>query len=141
MRVVIDTNLIVSGFIWGGTPLLLFRSIVEKMSQIEILTTQSLLDELKEVLSRSKFIKMLNESGDSADNIIHFYQESTKQVEPAIIPPNVIRDPNDIKFLACAVGGQADYIITGDNDLLILKEYQEIRIVTASEFLTIIQKG
>lgn len=56
------------------------------------------------------------------------------------MPSFIVRDINDDKVIACAVGGRADYIITGDNDLHILKTYQGICIVTASEFLSIIQK-
>lgn len=137
MRIVIDTNLIVSALIWGGTPLSLLKET--RLNEIEMLASIDTLNELKRILARPKFIESLAKSNRKPEDIISKYQELIQFVHPAIIPDNIVRDPKDVKFLACAVGGKADYIITGDNDLLILKEYQGIRIVTASEFLTIIK--
>ena len=139
MRIVIDTNLIVSAFIWGGTPLILIKEA--RLTKIEIISSTETFDELKRIIMRPKFINSLAKSNRKPEEIISRYQELVKFIHPATIPTHVVRDPKDIKFLECAVGGQADYIITGDNDLLVLKEYQGIRVVTASEFLTIIQKG
>lgn len=138
MRIVIDTNLIVSAFIWGGTPLTLLKET--RLNEIEMLASIDTFNELKRILARPKFIESLAKSNRKPEDIVSKYQELIQFVHPAIIPDNIVRDPKDIKFLACAVGGQADYIITGDNDLLILKEYQGIRIVTASEFLAIIKQ-
>lgn len=139
MRIVIDTNLIVSAFIWGGTPLVVLKE--SRLNKIEIIVSIETFNELKRILARPKFIDSLAKSNRKPEDIISKYQELVQFIHPAIISDNVVRDPKDIKFLACAVGGQADYIITGDNDLLVLKDYQGVHIVTASEFLTIIQKG
>jgi predicted nucleic acid-binding protein len=49
-----------------------------------------------------------------------------------------VRDKKDLKFLECALGGKADYVVTGDKDLLTLKEYSGISIVTPSEFLAVL---
>jgi uncharacterized protein len=70
-----------------------------------------------------------------ANTILSEYRTITELVTPAEIPPDAIRDPKDIPVLACAVGGKADYIVSGDNDLLVLTAYQNIPILSAAQFL------
>ncbi|HRF95040.1 MAG TPA: putative toxin-antitoxin system toxin component, PIN family, partial [Aggregatilineales bacterium] len=101
----IDTNLIVSAFIWGGIPLILLKET--RLNDIEIITSIEIFDELKKVITRSKFINRLAQANRTFVEIIEKYQELVEFVNPSIIPANVIRDPNDIKFLAFAVIGQA----------------------------------
>jgi predicted nucleic acid-binding protein len=57
---------------------------------------------------------------------------------PADVPEDAVRDPKDRMILACAVGGKADIIVSGDKDLVVLKAYQGISIVTPSDFLGIV---
>ncbi len=64
--------------------------------------------------------------------------KTNKHTEKVVKPPNVvanIEDPDDIKFLACAVGGNVDFLVTLDNHLLKLKNYEGIKIVRPAEFL------
>jgi predicted nucleic acid-binding protein len=56
-------------------------------------------------------------------------------VVPAEIPPDVVRDSKDRAVLACAVGGKADYIVSGDEDLLVLSIYENIPILNANQFV------
>ena len=56
------------------------------------------------------------------------------------MPVNVCRDPDDDKFLACAIDGAAYYAVSGDSDLLSLGEFRGVKIVTASEFLSLLGK-
>ena len=51
------------------------------------------------------------------------------------------RDPNDNMVLGCAVEGKVQYIVSGDNDLLVLKQFRDIQIVRASDFLGVLTKG
>jgi len=108
--------------------------------QIQVIASEPLIEELKDVLSREKMKKHLNRIQKTPDELINLHLSHTLIIEPSQVPEGTVRDLKDDKIIACAVGGQADYIITGDNDLLVLKEYQGILIVTASEFLTIITK-
>ncbi len=63
------------------------------------------------------------------------YMRLAEIVQPAVVPEHVIRDPKDQIVLGCAVGGQADYIVSGDKDLLTLERYENIPIITATGFL------
>lgn len=58
---------------------------------------------------------------------------------PADVPEDAVRDPEDRMILACAVGGKADLIVSGDKDLVVLKAYQGISIVTPSAFLNLMR--
>lgn len=136
--VVLDTNLIISGMLWGGTP----KTILQMAQQhyIQTISSEPLIEELKDVITRDKFQEFLNQLQKTPDDVVNSYLNYTRVIEPIELPQTVVRDMKDDKVIACAVGGQADYIITGDNDLLTLKDYQGIRIVTASEFLAIIKQ-
>jgi predicted nucleic acid-binding protein len=70
---------------------------------------------------------------------LSIYRRMVEQVEPGEVPEDVVRDRKDRAVLACAVGGKAEYIVTGDEDLLILKTYQDVGIVTPAQFLEILQ--
>ncbi|MDZ4672758.1 MAG: putative toxin-antitoxin system toxin component, PIN family [Phototrophicales bacterium] len=138
MRIVLDTNLIISGMLWMGLPHDML--VLAYQHQIQVIASEPLIEELKDVLSREKMKKHLNRIQKTPDELINLHLSHTLIIEPSQVPEGTVRDLKDDKIIACAVGGQADYIITGDNDLLVLKEYQGILIVTASEFLTIITK-
>jgi len=64
---------------------------------------------------------------------------SVIEVIPARSRVKVCRDPDDDKFISCAIDGQCYYIVSGDKDLLFLKEQQQVKIVTVSEFLDILR--
>jgi putative PIN family toxin of toxin-antitoxin system len=137
MQVVLDTNLIISGMFWMGLPHdVLLLAYQHKM---QALTSEPLIEELKDVISRDKFNKNLKRLQKTPDDMINLYLSHVLVIEPSEVPQGTVRDLKDDKIIACAVGGQANYIITGDDDLLVLKQYQAIHIVTASQFLTIIK--
>lgn len=66
-------------------------------------------------------------------------RSDAEQVSGQVVLPPVSRDPKDDKFIACAVEGNANYIVSGDDDLLDLEEYQGIGLITAREFITMLQ--
>lgn len=130
-KVVIDTNIIISGIGWNGNP----RRVLEKAlnQEIEWLISTELFLELAEAMNYPKL----------------GFSESEKEGIQSIIPAiatfvsisekiTLARDPKDDKVLECAINGQAEYIITGDKDLLELKSVKGIRILTAKEFLELI---
>ena len=128
MRVVIDTNIIISGIFFGGNP----RNILSKC-YTDLLTpvcTESIFTEYIEIIER-----ISKRSG----------KYSIKDIEPLlaeyfeIIEETLFglysRDPDDDKFINCAISSGSEYIISGDNDLLILKEIESVKIVDAKYFL------
>lgn len=136
IRAVFDTNIVISGMLWGKTPGFLFQGVAEGLATLFV--SEMLLDELKDVLERPKFAKHLNSLGKSAAQIVEDYAGFTEIIEPDRIEPVVIDDPDDDHILACAVSAQVDYIVSGDNHLLDLKHYRNIPILTANEFLTLL---
>jgi putative PIN family toxin of toxin-antitoxin system len=117
-RVVLDTNTILSAIIWSGVP----RQVYEAgfTEQYQLVTSVMLFAELDGVLHRAKFAPMLKAANLVPDQIIESVRSAAEFVAPAEIPAGVVRDPKDVVVLACAVGGQADYIVSGDQDLLTL---------------------
>jgi len=133
IRAVADTNLIISGLFWRGNPSLIYDAASKGV--YVSLTTTDLIDELDRVLHYPKFAARLAAIGKTANSIITNYRAITELVTPAEIPSDAVRDPKDLPVLACAVGGKADFIVSGDNDLLVLATYQNIAILSAAQFL------
>jgi putative PIN family toxin of toxin-antitoxin system len=137
MKVVVDTNVVISALLWAGVPHQVLDAAQAK--KFELICTEALVDELHNVLSRSKFDKPLAKRALNREELVKGFLEQVTIVEPAPVPEDAVRDPKDAKVLACALDGQASYIVTGDDDLLVLKSYQEIKIVTPAELLNILQ--
>ena len=128
-KVILDTNILISALGWRGNPKKILDLIVE--GKIEIFTSESQLRELSKVLDYPKF-EFTGEQKDRLKSLILNISTIVKPVEKI----NVIsKDPDDNMILECAVAGDVDYIVTGDPDLLILKEFRGIKIVKAKEFL------
>jgi uncharacterized protein len=136
LRVVVDTNIIVSGLFWQGPPKQLYQSLVS--GHFDLLLTELLLDELRDVVTREKFEARFAAIGFSPSQFLIQYEANAIIVESADIPVDAVRDPKDRAVLACAVGGEADYVVSGDKDLLVLGHYQSIPIITAVQFLDIV---
>ena len=136
MRVVIDTNTVISGFLWGSYP----RQIIDlvRTQEITVYTSSFLIEELSEVLSRPKFYQRIQTViEETPESLVNNYRNLVKIVEIYQVEKIVINDPDDDQVLACAISANADYIISGDQDLLTLKLYQNIPIVTPREFMKI----
>ena len=134
MRTVLDTNIIVSGLLIGGNP----RRILDAARDgiIELFASPALIRELENVLSREKFAARLATAEVTAQELCLGIIALSKVIEPQDIEPVVLSDPDDDAVLACAVTAGCEIIVSGDKDLLELKEYKGIRIFSASEFLT-----
>lgn len=132
MRIVIDTNLLVSGVISAGPP----RQLVDaaKAHVFELCTSEVLLTELLGVLSREKFSVRLSQAGLTPTGIVDDLRRIAVVVSPFSVPRVVPTDPDDDHVLAAALTGKADMIASGDrHDLLPLGSYEGIPIVTARE--------
>ena len=133
MKLVLDTNTVVSGFLWRNAPRLIIDAAVE--GRITLATSTVLVDESAEVISRAKFARKIAEQGLSVSALLDRYTKLAARVTPARIRRVVLTDADDDHVLACALAAQADWIVSGDSDLLNLKHYQGMRIIDAREAL------
>lgn len=131
MRVVIDTNVLVSGLLWRGPP----HTVIEYIRDgtLTFVTSPALLAEFDDVIHRPKFRTILSKCRITPDELL----EELRQLAELIIDPTpllvpVCRDPDDDAVLALAVAGQADLIVSGNSDLLTLGAYDRIRIIDAA---------
>jgi len=106
MRLVLDTNCVVSAFLWGGTPRQIIDAAVE--SQCRLFTSGALLAELEEVLARDKFTPRFLAVQTSVVRLIAEYTGQVAVVHAPGISPTIITDPDDDQVLACAVAARAD---------------------------------
>ncbi len=136
MRIVADTNTVLSGLLWQGLP----RQIIDhaRASAITLHTSLTLLAELAEVVARNKFANRIQRAGLSAAAHLEDYQRLAVLVEPVPLPAPVSRDPDDDHVLACALTAGAALIVSGDRDLLDLKTFHNIPILTARDALALI---
>lgn len=133
MRLVLDTNCVVSAFLWGGIPYQIVETAVE--GRCRLFTSAALLAELEEILMREKFKPRFLAVQTSVARLLVQYIKQVTVIHAASIPPTVIDDPDDDAVLACALAAQADLIVSGDSDLLDLTQYQGIPIVPPAEAL------
>lgn len=128
MRLVVDTNVLVSAFLWQGTPGRLIELASEK--EVELFTSRTLLDELAATLAKKKLAKPVLATGLTADQMLHNYRRLATPVTARRLARQISRDADDDAVLACALAAGADLIVSGDDDLLTLKHYQGILIAT-----------
>ena len=111
MNVVLDTNVFISAFFWGGNPRKLMNRIIDGKDRLFI--SEDILREVFSVMSRPKF----NVPHHQVAHFINSIQEISLQVVLTGAIQGVCRDSDDDKILECAVLGDVDFIISGDNDL------------------------
>ena len=132
MRIVIDTNLLVSGVISAGLPRQLLNAA--KAGVFELCTSEVLLAELLDVMGRQKFAQRLAQAGLTPQGIVDDLRALAVVVSPLAVTRVVPTDPDDDHLLAAALTGAADLIASGDKrDLLPLESYQGIPIITARQ--------
>lgn len=133
MRVLLDTNVLVSAMLFGGLP----QDLVERAfrGEFELVTSDALLDELEGVL-RDRFERPSVLARALRDELA-----SAADVRRPADLPRVTRDPADEMVLAAALDGRADRIVTGDKDLLVLGAYGEIAIQTVRRFVDALERG
>ena len=129
MKIVIDTNVIASAIFFGGRPKELIEHLVYR--RVDAYASTEIISEYRET------IEELSERYPNRPNNIPLTDIlfAMKMVEPTT-HVDICRDLDDNKFIDCAIDGGCIYIVSGDKDLLSLKSYGDIEIVTVSEFLT-----
>ena len=133
MRIVIDTNVLLSGLLWRGAPHALLEQV--RNGVVILVTSPALLAKLTDVIGRAKFDAILLRSNTSRERSLSELQQLADVIEPAPLPAPVCRDPDDDHVIACALAARADAIVSGDGDLLDLKQHQGIAILTAAQAL------
>jgi len=133
MKVVADTNTVISGLLWHGAP----REILDlaRAGKITLYISPDLLAELADVLERDKFTARLKAAQTTARELVLGYGELATLVHPTSIPRVVKDDPDDDMVLACALTAKAEIIVSGDSHLINLQSYQGISILTVKELL------
>ena len=132
MRIVFDTNILVSAVQFGGLPLLALQLGIQSH---DLLTSTALLEEFERVLVRRfKF------PPEAAEKVLNEYRQTCKLVRPTTRLHAITRDSSNNRVLECAVYGRADLIVSGDMDLLSLKQFREIPILTVREFVDIVHR-
>jgi len=131
VRVVVDTNVLVSAFLKDSKPRKLLVTLLESH---ELVSSAPLLAELADVLSREKF----GVSADAVERFIAILVRRATVVQAGSDLKVVAEDPDDDVVLSTAVNGKAEYIVSGDKHLLKIDKFKNIRIVTVGEFIMII---
>jgi len=133
MKVVLDTNVWVSAWLWRGLPNNLIH--LARREEIQVCISESLLAELENTLSYKKLQQKIQSLNLTKEQLLIGTREITYiyPIEELVVPE--LRDPDDTIVLATAIAASAEVIITGDRDLLILQEYQNMQIMTATDFL------
>jgi putative PIN family toxin of toxin-antitoxin system len=136
LNLVLDTSTLVSAFFWEGNE----SELLEKIEQgrAKLFTSQDILFEIEDVIRRPKFSQIMCQAGLTPDQIIQKIIALSNLVIDKELNIDVCRDKKDNKFLECAENAKADYIISGDEDLLSLKEFHGIKIVKTSKILELI---
>lgn len=135
MRIVLDTNIVVSALLFAGTPLKILRLCSNKHT---LLSSPYLLSELDDVFNRPKFHSKLKQINLTPASILIAYAKQVSLVNPAVIP-SICRDHADNHVLACALEAKAELIVSGDDDLLTLQSFRSIPIKNASDALHLIE--
>ena len=127
MRVVLDTNVIISATFFGGLPLKILDAALDEKFIVcgngEIV--EEYLDTASEMVAKRK--------GHIDKIIFSQLMENIELIEP-VSSVKICRDPDDDKFINCAIDAKAIYIVSGDNDLLSIAKYDNIEILTVREF-------
>ena len=137
LRAVLDTNVLVSGLISDYSPP---RQLVDAWlnGQYILVTSLYQVEELNHVLAYPRIASRLRLSDAEVGLILAALLSQGQVVPGALQLPGVTRDPKDDPLVACAVEGAADYLVSGDRDLLDLGETEKIRMVTPRQFLEIL---
>lgn len=137
MRIIIDTNVALSGLLWGGPPNQILKWGRDRV--IRILACEKTVDELKRVLQYDKFSNRLSVLQTSPQQAMAYFLNLVSFVPDPESIPNIIKaDPSDNLFLALAAQNGAAMMASGDRHLLDLESFGNIQIVTPSEGVQII---
>jgi putative PIN family toxin of toxin-antitoxin system len=132
MRVVLDTNVVVSALLWSGPPRRLLRTLVEL--NVLLFSSTPLLEGLTDVLSRAKFERPIAFLRSSSEEFVDLYARFVLVVRPVPVP-RLAPDRDDDVVVGTALAARATLIVTGDKPLLSVRTYEGGHIVTVRKAL------
>ena len=135
MRLVLDTNVVASTILWGGTPRVLLQAAREK--RVDLFTSTAMLAELTDILARRKFAKKIAASGLTIDQLVDGYAQFAALVHPSPVP-RIAPDPDDDVVIGTALAAKAEFIVTGDKPLLKVIEHQGVKIVSVAQAIGVV---
>ncbi|MBI4523828.1 MAG: putative toxin-antitoxin system toxin component, PIN family [Deltaproteobacteria bacterium] len=129
MRIVLDTNVFVSGVFFSGPPHRILQAW--RGGKVQLVVSQAVLEEYERVGRRlsHRFPRI------DLDPFLKLLALHAEIVTPAPLPKQVCSDPDDDKFLSCALAGRCPVIVTGDRALLTVSGYRRLRIVKPRAFV------
>ena len=133
MRVVFDTNVVISGLLWKGTTKTLF-DFVDRGS-VTLCLTPLAVEEVERVLRYPKIFKQLRTHGVAPEEVVAYLVKHSLLFPDVHVVRVVAEDPSDDVFLNCAFVSGATWIVSGDQHLLRIGVYRGTRIVTPRQFL------
>jgi putative PIN family toxin of toxin-antitoxin system len=128
-RIVLDINVLMSGIFWSGAPYKILKIWQER--SLQLVFSQEILDEYSrvgDILSKKYHRINLN-------NFIELLTVYGEFSFPVRLKRNISRDPDDDKFIACALGARCPVIVSGDKDLLEISGYADIQIKKPADFI------
>lgn len=128
-RVVLDTNVIISATLYGGNSEKIIRLFTA--NKFGLILSHAI---ITEIVHKLKELQVENSTTHSLENLFSLYAIYVKPTKKL----HICRDPKDNMFLEAAVEGKADFLITGDKDLLILKKVKDTLIISPAEFLKMV---
>ncbi len=129
MKIVLDTNVLISGIYFSGPPGRILAAWNSR--KLQLCVSLEILEEYLNVAER-----LANRyAGVEYEAILGLIVQNAQLVEAAALPEPVSEDPDDDKFLACALASNTRIIVSGDSDLLKVSGYADIRVLTPKEFI------
>ncbi len=138
MIIVLDNNVIISALLSKkGSPARIVRRW--EAGEFDLLTSPPLLDELRRALAYERVQKYMKLSEEEIATFIRRFRTIAVGVDPQVSLEVIEKDPDDNRLLECAVAGRASFIVSGDEHLLELKEFQGIVILSPAGFITMLE--
>ncbi len=136
MRVVLDTNVVVSYLLTQGKTL---SQIIDHWEQgsFVVLISPAMMAELKDVLQRPRLRPYMSADPQA---LLEVMEQDAEHVPGELVLTGICRDPKDDIFIACAVEGRADVLVSGDDDLLVLDNYQSVQMLSPASFVSLLEQ-
>ena len=138
MKITVDTNILVSATFWYGDSYKIIEKVDNK--EIELILSKEIIEEYIEVLNSKEIQEKIKKKNLEIKYTIEKIRTISQIVEKIRSIDIIKEDPTDNKFIECAIAGKATYIISKDNHLLKLKQFEKIKILKPEEFLKILTK-
>lgn len=136
MKIVLDTNVLISGTFWTGDSFKILNKIDKE--EIELIISEDLIKEYEKIINSDEIIEKITDKKLILNKVVQKVINNSVIVEPKQKFNVVKDDAKDNKIIEAAIEGKADYIISQDKHLLKLKSYQGIKIISPEEFLEIL---